>query len=33
MAAECRKQAIARTIAKIDNAQLAALYAAQSKNG
>ena len=31
---ECRDQAIARAIAKIDNAHLAALYAAQhSKNG
>jgi len=30
---ECRDQAVARAIAKIDNAQLAALYAAHSKNG
>jgi UrcA family protein len=30
---ECQDQAIARAIAKVDNAQLAALYAAHSKNG
>ena len=30
---ECRDQAISRAIAKIDNAHLAALYAAHSKNG
>jgi UrcA family protein len=31
--AECRDQAVARAIRQIDNAQLAALYAAHSKNG
>ena len=30
--AECRDQAVARAIRQIDNAQLAALYAAHSKN-
>jgi UrcA family protein len=30
---QCQDQAIARAIHKIDNAQLAALYAAHSKNG
>lgn len=30
---ECRDQAIARAIHKVDNSQLATLYAAHSKNG
>jgi UrcA family protein len=30
---QCRDQAIARAIAKVDNSQLAALYATHSKNG
>jgi UrcA family protein len=30
---QCRNQAIARAIAKVDNSQLAALYATHSKNG
>jgi UrcA family protein len=30
---QCRDQAIARAIAKVDNSQLATLYAAHSKNG
>jgi len=30
---QCRNQAIARAIHKIDNSQLAALYATHSKNG
>jgi UrcA family protein len=30
---ECRDQAVARAIHQIDNARLAALYAARSKNG
>lgn len=30
---ECRDQAVARAIRKVDNSQLAALYAAHSKNG
>ena len=30
--AECRHQAVARAIRQIDNSQLAALYAAHSKN-
>jgi UrcA family protein len=32
-AMECRKQAVARAVSQIDNSQLAALYASQSKNG
>jgi UrcA family protein len=32
MAEECRDQAVARAIRQIDNSQLAALYAAHSKN-
>jgi UrcA family protein len=31
--ADCRNQAIARAIRKVDNSQLAALYATHSKNG
>jgi UrcA family protein len=30
--AECREQAVSQAVRKIDNAQLAALYAAHSKN-
>jgi UrcA family protein len=30
---ECRNEAVARAIRQIDNSQLAALYAAHSKNG
>jgi UrcA family protein len=32
-AQECRNQAVARAVSQIDNSQLAALYASQSKNG
>ncbi len=33
LAEQCRNQAVARAIRKVDNAQLAALYATRSKNG
>jgi UrcA family protein len=32
-ARECRNRAVARAVSQIDNSQLAALYASQSKNG